>query len=317
MGTLVITGVEQDAVPDQVAELVTAAVACGGSVSVGLIGPGAAELAGRTGYAGVDRVIAVEPPSAEWDPDVSAAMASAVIDATSADLVLMPYAIRPSAFAGALAVRQGFGFAADIVDVRRDDNVVVVTKPVYGGKVLAELDLPAGRPALVLVRPNVFAPAQEGPAAEVETLTVDDVRRVRHVEYHRPESGQVDLRRAKVILAVGRGVGGEENVAPFAELAKLLGAELGASRPIVDAGWLPPEHQVGQTGVTVKPKVYIAFGISGALQHLAGMQASKTIVAVNTDGKAPVFNVADVGAVADIHQVADEMRSLLAAQGTS
>jgi electron transfer flavoprotein alpha subunit len=121
----------------------------------------------------------------------------------------------------------------------------------------------------------------------------------------------VDLKRADVVLAVGRGVGAQENIGVFAELAEQLGAVLGASRPLVDAGWLPPAHQVGQTGVTVKPKVYVAFGISGAIQHLAGMQASKTIVAVNTDEAAPIFNVATVGAVADINEVAEQMKLLL------
>ncbi|HEY0485899.1 MAG TPA: electron transfer flavoprotein subunit alpha/FixB family protein, partial [Mycobacteriales bacterium] len=267
--------------------------------------------------AGVDAVVAVRVP-AGFDPDTARAAVAALIEQVGPDVVLLVHSIRSASFAAGLAAEAGLGFVADVVQLRREDDAVVAVKPVYGGKVMAELDFPGRDRVLVLVRSNVWEAA--GDAAAAPAVTELDLpaaeRRVRHVEYRVPESG-VDLKRADVVLAVGRGVGAQENIGVFAELAEQLGAVLGASRPLVDAGWLPPAHQVGQTGVTVKPKVYVAFGISGAIQHLAGMQSSKTIIAVNTDEAAPIFNVADVGAVADINEVAEQMMLLLSAPGTS
>ena len=310
-GALVVTQVVDGHLEDSVRELVTAAVELGGPVTLGVVAEDPAAVVAETAIAGVDAVVAARVP-AGFDPDTARAAVAALIEQVGPDVVLLAHSIRSASFAAGLAAEAGLGFAADVVQLRREDGAVVAVKPVYGGKVLAELDFPGRQRVLALVRSNVWEAAGDAAAApaatEVALPAVE--RRVRHVEYRVPESG-VDLKRADVVLAVGRGVGAQENIGIFVELAEQLGAVLGASRPLVDAGWLPPAHQVGQTGVTVKPKVYVAFGISGAIQHLAGMQASKTIVAVNTDEAAPIFNVATVGAVADINEVAEQMKLLL------
>lgn len=316
-GVLVLAQVIDGHLEDSVAELVTAAAALGGPVRLGLATDDPAAVLGETGLVGVDTVLTVRTPGPEFSAEVAAAAARAMMGQVSPDVVLLSHAIRSASFAPVVAQQLGAGFAADVVELRReDDGTLVAVKPVYGGKVLAELEFPAGSPVVVLARANVWDAAGAASAApEVVDLELPPVALgVRHVEYHMPES-TVDLKRADVILAIGRGVGAEENVEVFSRLADRLGAVLGASRPLVDAGWVASGHQVGQTGVTVKPKVYLAFGISGAVQHLAGMQASKMIIAVNTDASAPIFGIASIGAVADVHEVAEHMETLLAGNG--
>ncbi|MGY1641975.1 electron transfer flavoprotein subunit alpha/FixB family protein [Geodermatophilus sp. SYSU D00703] len=318
-GVLVLAQVVDGHLEDPTAELVTAAAALGGPVTLGIATADPAAVLDQSSLDGVDAVITVRTPSPGFSAEVAAAAASAMVGRLSPDVVLLSHSIRSASFAAALAERAGAGFAADVVELRREtDGTLVAVKPVYGGKVLAEVAFPTGAPAVVLCRTNVWQAATHSSAAPAATELdpVDVTPRVRHVEYHAPES-TVDLKRADVILSIGRGVGTQENVETFARLADRLGALLGASRPLIDAGWVPAGHQVGQTGVTVKPKVYLAFGISGAVQHLAGMQASKLIVAVNSDASAPIFRIAHIGAVADVHEVAEQMEALLAGNGGS
>jgi electron transfer flavoprotein alpha subunit len=164
---------------------------------------------------------------------------------------------------------------------------------------------------LLLLRRAVWPPAQPGGgAARSETELAVPASRARHVEFVEAPAADIDITAADFLLSVGRGIGDRENIERFAELAQKMGAVLSVSRPLVDVGWMPSARQVGQSGKTVKPKVYLALGISGAVQHLAGMKTSETIIAVNTDPEAAIFSVAHYAAVMDLFDVADELEKL-------
>lgn len=311
-GILAVGEVVDGRLADATAEAITAAGEVGGPVVLGVPLPKGMQLPALPG--GVEQVLTASVPAEGFDPELVAQAVRALMEHVSPELVLGGFTLRAASFAAALAASEALGFAADVVALRReDDGTLVATRPVYAGRVHAEVELPADRGALVLLRPAVWQPASDSgvPASVTElALPATAGSRVRHLQSI-PPAGEVDLTRAEVIFSVGRGVGGAENIPLFADLAAKAGAALGASRPVVDAGWLPAAHQVGQTGVAVKPRLYVAFGISGALQHLAGIQGAKTVVAVNTDKDAPIFRVADLGAVADIFEVAEHLQALL------
>jgi electron transfer flavoprotein alpha subunit len=300
------------ALSDVTKELVTAARALGGRVTVGVPGARAAEQAAAID--GVDRVLLVADGSIEgFDHEQRARAVRTLIDSVSPEVVLFGWSIRSASYAAGLAESLDLPFVADAIALsREDDGTLVAVRPMYAGKVHAELVFDSA-PVVAMLRAGVWSPAGDASqAAPIEQVAPPEAgaRRVRHLEYIAPAAG-VDLTQADVIFAIGRGVGSQENIAVFAELAESMGVLLASSRPIVDVGWLPTAHQVGQTGVTVKPKVYVAFGISGALQHVAGMKDSKMVVAVNTDPSAPIFGIADVGFNADILEVAASMRELI------
>src|SRR5256886_5183141 len=162
------------------------------------------------------------------------------------------------------------------------------------------------------MRPTGFAPAPSGGNAPATEFAVElPSSRARHLDFEEAAVGDVDITTADFLLSIGRGIGDKEAIPQFEQLADKLGAVLSVSRPLVDAGWMPNARQVGQSGKTVKPKVYLAFGISGAVQHLAGMKTSETIIAVNTDPEAAIFDVAHYGAVADLFDVAEELAKLV------
>jgi electron transfer flavoprotein alpha subunit len=205
----------------------------------------------------------------------------------------------------AAAVDLSTGCIADAIGISLKEGVVHAARPVYAGKLLAEVAFnAAGKPQLVSLRPRAF-PKPEADSARTGTVTnfapvlTEQAINVKVVDYL-IEQGQVSLTDAKIIVSGGRGVGGPEGFAPVRELAQTLGGAMGASRAAVDAGWIPYVHQVGQTGKTVAPDLYIACGISGSIQHQAGMRSSKVIVAVNKDGEAPIFKLARYGIVGDL-----------------
>ncbi|CAN5274491.1 electron transfer flavoprotein subunit alpha/FixB family protein [soil metagenome] len=217
--------------------------------------------------------------------------------------------------ASGVASKVGTGVVADVVDLEAQGERLVCTKAVFGGAMVTKCQV-EGSPQIICVKPNSFA-AEQAPGEVVEervgvTLS-DDAKRARIVERVQQEAGgRPAVEEAAVIVSGGRGLQGPENFRIVEDLADALGAAVGASRAAVDAGWYPHQNQVGQTGKTVSPQLYIAVGISGAIQHRAGMQTSKTIVAINKDGEAPIFQLADFGLVGDLFKVvpalADEIR---------
>jgi electron transfer flavoprotein alpha subunit len=226
-------------------------------------------------------------------------------------VVLVPNSVDSFGYAAALAAKLGLGFATDVYDIRRIDGELVATRGGYGQKVSVEVDFPGRSTVLLALRGGSFkAPEQSGaPRVTVfEAPSVDGRSQTREF-IELPATDDVDMSGAEFILTIGRGLGEEANVAQFRELADAIGATLGCSRPIADAGWLPKSRQVGQSGKTASAcKLYIAMGVSGAIQHLAGMKHVSTIVAVNSDAGASIFGVAKYGIVGDIFEVAAELR---------
>lgn len=204
---------------------------------------------------------------------------------------------------GRAAAKLGTAAASDCLEVSFDD-IWRVRRPMYAGKTFATVSFADGAFPVISLRPNIF-PAEEKPVtADVKPLSVDGLNiRAKTVAVEKPESAELDVTEARVIVSGGRAMKGPENFPMLKELAHLLNGALGASRAAVDAEWIDHQHQVGQTGKTVSPDLYIAAGISGAIQHLAGMSSSKIIVAINKDPDAPIFQLADYGIVADLFQV--------------
>lgn len=305
------------------AELLTAAGRLGEPAAVVVGAPGtAAALAPGLGALGATAVYAAESDEIGdhlITPEVAGlAAAAAVADPVA---VLVPSTVDGREVAGRLAVRLGGGLLADSVDLELVDGKVVATQSVFGGEYTVRWAASgASGPAVVTVRPNSFAVAEEpgagapAPVTAVE-LTVDPAVVTTVVADHpEPVGDRPELGAASVVVSGGRGVGSAENFTIVEELADALGGAVGASRAAVDSGYYPPQFQVGQTGTTVAPQLYVALGISGAIQHRAGMQSSKTIVAVNKDADAPIFEIADLGVVGDLFTVAPQLAEAVKAR---
>jgi len=240
------------------------------------------------------------------------------VEAASPELLVLSASVNGKDLAPAAAAATGSAILTDVTGIDAADGSIRATKPVYAGKALADVRASTDM-VVATLRPNVFEPAEEsGGSAPTETIDTGDIGELRAVvkEVLAKASEKLDLTEADIIVSGGRGMKGPENWPVIEELAEAAGAVLGASRAVVDAGWRPHDEQVGQTGKTVSPKLYIAVGISGAIQHLAGMRTSKCIVAINTDAEAPIFKVADYGIVGDALEVcpvlAEELRKLRA-----
>lgn len=231
------------------------------------------------------------------------ALAALVADKAPA-AVLIPSSAEGKEIAGRLAVKAGSGLITDAVDVQAGDSGPVTTQSVFAGNFTVQATVTQGTP-IITVKPNAVTPEQAAGAAEVEAITVEvsDLAKTAKVTERRPReaTGRPELTEAAIVVSGGRGTGGD--FAPVEAFADSLGAAVGASRAAVDSGWYPHSYQVGQTGKTVSPQLYVATGISGAIQHRAGMQTSKTIVAVNKDEEAPIFELVDFGVVGDLHAV--------------
>jgi electron transfer flavoprotein alpha subunit len=280
------------------------AAGAGLPVSAVLVGHGIGAKAPELAAYGAGKVfVADEERLARYCAEGYAAAVRAAVEKCQPAAVFMAATALGRDLSGRIAARLGWGCLADVVKLAIEAGAVVATRPVYSGKALATAD-GASKPVVVTLRPNVFhAEAGEGQAA-IEALPAvgGDIRAVVK-EILAKEGGELDVAEADVIVSGGRGIKGPENFALIRELAKLLGAAVGASRAVVDAGWIDHANQVGQTGKVVSPSLYIACGISGAIQHLAGMSSSKVIVAINKDPEAPIFKVADYGIVGDLFQV--------------
>lgn len=292
-------------------ELVSAARELEQPVVLALIGHDAADHVEALTLEGVDEIVTVEVEPREFEADAHREAVEALIAAHRPRVVLAGFTVDALGYAPAVAARLGLGFASDVFALRREGDAVVATRAFYGGKVFAELDF-AQEQVLVLLRPGTWPEASGGGDPRVSRLDVEIRQsRARHRQFvDVPSNGGVDITAADFVLSVGRGVGEQESLGFLERLADKMGATLCVSRPLVDAGWAPSDRQVGQSGRTVRPKVYLALGLSGAVQHLAGMKSSETIIAVNVDSEAAIFNVAHYGAVADLHEVAEALDRL-------
>jgi electron transfer flavoprotein alpha subunit len=243
---------------------------------------------------------------------VASAIAKAVADGNGPDLVMLGTTYDGRDIAGRLSVALDRPVITNNVDIFVDGDAVVVTEPVFGGTKLVRTRFTAPGPHIALFRPKSFtAESSGGAAASVATLEVTDAGAAKIENRHVEETTGPKLDEAAVVVSGGRGLGDAERYSVIEDLAKALKGAPGASRAIVDAGWVPYSYQVGQTGKVVKPTVYIAAGISGATQHLVGMKGSKNIIAINKDPEAPIFSVADLGIVGDVHKVLPKLLEAL------
>ena len=291
-------------------ETIAAAQQAGGPLRVAVIGAGVEAVAGELAAAECERVIAVEDQAlGEYTADGFVLALSALIDQEQPALVFLPHTYQTRDFAPALAARLGRPLITDVTGVKKDGDRLVCVRPMFQGKLNADVAAGGPPPHLVTCQIGAFradsAARGAAAAAVVKAAVAVDVSRIRQKpEAPFKEAKQaVDLSQASRIVAVGRGIKAQENLKVAEQLAQALGAELAASRPICDAGWLPMDRQIGSSGQTVAPKLYVALGISGAIQHLVGMKGSRTIVAINKDADAPIFEVADYGIVGDLFEV--------------
>jgi len=285
----------------------------GGQVDALAIGPGASECAAQLAAHGADRLMAVDAEHGElYATELYSRSLALAAERSPAGIVLLAATAMGRDLAPRTAARLDTACASDLVEVDLIDGKLSGTRPVYSGKASARVVLAGAAPAVATLRPNVFPLPDEQTArkAAVEPLEppigADDLQ-VRVTRIERPEQQEPDVAEASVIVAGGRGLKAPENFSLVRELATLLDAAVGASRSVVDAGWIPHRHQVGQTGKVVSPTLYVACGISGAVQHVAGMSSSKVVVAINKDPEAPIFKVADYGIVGDLFEVVPRM----------
>ncbi len=315
-GILVVAEVRRGELRPATAELVSAAQAARrGSddrVAVAVIAGDPQRLVPGVSVAGVDEVVTVTVTAPEFDPDTFESAVRALIEARKPALVLLPHSVDSFGYAAALAAKGGYGFATDVFSFEYQDGTLVATRGGYGQKVNVEVDFPGKDIVVLALRGNVFKPPEGSSSPAVTSFAAPQLHaRTSSRSFIEVSSADdVDMAAAEFILAIGRGIGEQANVQRFRELADAVGATLGCSRPIADAGWLPKSRQVGQSGKTASAcKLYVAMGISGAIQHLAGMKHVSTIVAVNADAGASIFSVAKYGIVADIFEIADALRS--------
>ncbi len=261
---------------------------------------------------GVDEVITIETPTENFQPDIYESAVLALARERMPAVILMPHSVDAWGYAPVVAAKGGFGFASDVFAIHYDGDELVATRAAYAEKMHVEVDFPGKKTVLVTIRINVFKPVEGTARPKVNSFALPETQmHTRHLEFIEPESGgDVDITQAEHILSIGRGISEEDNVEQFQELADLIDFTLGCSRPIADNGWLPKSRQVGQSGKTVSScNIYIAMGISGSVQHMAGMKHVPNIIAVNTDAEASIFNIARYGVIADIFSISEELRT--------
>ncbi len=297
-------------------ELLAKARSLGDAETVAL-GPGPAAAAEQLGKHGAGTVYVNEDQAyAEYIADPAVDTLEALVKAHKPDLLLFGFSSDSRDIAGRLAARLGIGLISNSLDVVAKDGGFVARVPYFGGAKVAEMKANQS-PAIVLLRPKSVEASETGGQAKVEQVAAtigDGSKRSRVVEHKVEAADKVKLEDATVVVSGGRGLGGPENFHLVEELADALGGAAGASRAIVDAGWVPYAMQVGQTGKTVRPGVYIAAGISGAMQHTVGMKNSKVIIAINKDAEAPIMKMADLGVVGDVTKILPKLTDAVKAR---
>jgi electron transfer flavoprotein alpha subunit len=300
-------------------ELLTKAREIGDTVEAVYVGTNAAALAGALGEYGATTVHAVDAGDSLPGVIGAAALAS-LVAASQPDLILFAQTYDGRDAIARLSVKLDRPVLTNGLGVTVEGDKVRIGSAIFGGNTLIETEFDGEKPYLAAIRPKSFA-AEPGGGGAATVAAVGDVDAGRGAEAkvserHVEEREGPKLEEATIVVSGGRGIGAPENYEPLVDqLAKLLGGASGASRAIVDAGWVPYAKQVGQTGKTVKPKLYIALGISGATQHLVGMKGSDNILAINKDSEAPIFGVADLGVVGDVHKVVPKLIEAIKAHG--
>jgi electron transfer flavoprotein alpha subunit len=317
MSTLVFLEHHENALQKGALGVLTKAASLGDDVAGVVVGSGVRAIADEAGKFGAKTVYVAD------DPQLEAPLSQPRVDVIARlvrdrdfDTVLFANSVLAADTAAGLAARLDAGLNWDLVDIRREGEKLVGTRPALQDSVYVDVGW-TGTPRLALFRSGAFDPNATGGSAQVEDVAVDledFSTNARMVEQAHAESEGPSIEDADVVVAGGRGLGGPENFTLVEELAKALGGAVGATRAVVDAGWYPYSTQVGQTGKTVSPKLYIACGISGAIQHKVGMQSSGVIVAINKDANAPIFEFSDLGVVGDVHQVVPKLTELVRAR---
>jgi electron transfer flavoprotein alpha subunit len=277
------------------------------AVKACIIGDSVSETAKEAGRYGASSVIAVNDKRlGNYSTTAYAKVVAEVVKKENANILFFPASAMGKDLAPCVAARVDGAVAADCVDLKVHDDELTATKPIYAGKAMIDVTIRAPVKIFTL-RPNVFPAGEpdghEAGVTEIPVELTDEDFKSRVTDIVSVSRGKVDVTEADIIVSGGRGLKGPENFPLIEELAEVLGAAVGASRAVVDAGWRPHDEQVGQTGKTVSPALYIAVGISGAVQHLAGMSSSKYIVAINKDKDAPIFQFADYGIVGDALEI--------------
>jgi electron transfer flavoprotein alpha subunit len=295
----------------------------GSEITVAVLGTGVAALGGEVAMADVHEVVTLEHAALEWyTPDGYTMALEQGIAQLSPSLVLLPHTYQTRDFAPKLAARVDRALITDVTGIKSAGGDRAFVRPMFQGKLTADV-VPLGPPPHIITFQigafRVDQVARGASAAPIRTLDLaidpSQIRQTPEAPFQQAKQA-VDLSQAERIVSVGRGIKAQEHLAVAQALADALGAELAASRPICDAGWLPMERQVGSSGQTVAPRLYLAVGISGAIQHLVGMKGSKTVIAINKDENAPIFEVADYGVVGDLFEVVPALtKAVLAAKG--
>jgi electron transfer flavoprotein alpha subunit len=291
-------------------ELLTAARRLG-EPAVVWTGPGAEQAQPRLAEYGAEKVYSADSADfADYPVAPAAELLAQLVAAKSPAAVLVAGTTEGKEVAGRLGVKTGSGVLTDAVDVTAGDSGPVAEQPNFGGAITVRSTVRAGTP-IIAVRPNAVSPEPSTGSATVEAVAFTASAAAKAAKITErvvaEKGGRPDLSEAQIVVSGGRGTGSADGFGVIEQLADSLGAAVGASRAVVDAGWYPHQFQVGQTGKTVSPQLYVAVGISGAIQHRAGMQTSKTIVAINKDAEAPIFEIADYGVVGDLFAVVPQL----------
>ncbi|NLA12028.1 MAG: electron transfer flavoprotein subunit alpha/FixB family protein [Firmicutes bacterium] len=290
------------------------AEALGGEITVLLLGNEIDQMAEKIAGYGVKVLVVDDPLFADYNSDKYQKVLSALIDDLKPKLVMVGQTAQGADLAPALAVEKNLPYLSDIVGLEVEDGAIKVTRQFYSGKVNARYAFKPADTALVAVREAAFeaaAPSAAGAVEKIDSPLKEDLDYRKFVEYIEAEIGDVDITQSEILVGIGRGLKEDKNLPLAEELAAVMKADLCGSRAACDAGWLPSDRQVGTSGKTVQPKLYLCMGVSGAFQHVAGIKGAKTIVAINKDPNAPIFAEADYAIIDDLHKVVPQLTEKL------
>jgi electron transfer flavoprotein alpha subunit len=282
----------------------------GWALEAAVVGSGVAGFAGEVATKKVSRVYALESPKLEpYTPDAFSAALKQFVESKQPKLVLMPHTYQVRDFVPKLATAMGRTAISDCTGYKKDGAKLVFTRQMFQGKLAADVSFACDAPWFVTFQNGAFrgdkaeAGASAAPIESVNVNIADGVVRNKPHEVFKEAKQAVDLTQAEIIVSIGRGIKEQKNIELAKQLAEALGGEIAASRPICDSGWLPMDRQIGSSGQTVAPKLYLALGISGAIQHIVGMKGSRTIIAINKDSEAPIFEIADYAVVGNLFDI--------------